>query len=49
VLQKWGNDKVSPKEKVSASAIAGSIAGTAGGLLREFSICHKFYQVKTWL
>ncbi|KAI9051589.1 hypothetical protein LZ554_004633 [Drepanopeziza brunnea f. sp. 'monogermtubi'] len=34
VLHAWGKEKVTPNEKVSASAIAGSIAGTAGGLLR---------------
>ncbi|TVY24933.1 hypothetical protein LHYA1_G006249 [Lachnellula hyalina] len=34
VLQSWGGDKVSPKEKVSVSAIAGAFAGSAGGLLR---------------
>ncbi|KAJ5050460.1 uncharacterized protein L3040_002343 [Drepanopeziza brunnea f. sp. 'multigermtubi'] len=34
VLHAWGKEQVTPNEKVSASAIAGSIAGTAGGLLR---------------
>ncbi|TVY42424.1 hypothetical protein LSUB1_G001636 [Lachnellula subtilissima] len=34
VLQSWGGDKVTPREKVSASAIAGAFAGSAGGLLR---------------
>ncbi|PBP27861.1 hypothetical protein BUE80_DR001069 [Diplocarpon rosae] len=34
VLQAWGKEKLSSKEKVSASAIAGGISGTAGGLLR---------------
>jgi len=36
VLQSWGGDKVSPKEKVSVSAIAGAFAGSAGGLLSWF-------------
>ncbi|PSS12961.1 hypothetical protein M430DRAFT_143450 [Amorphotheca resinae ATCC 22711] len=34
VLQAWGKDKVTPRDKVSASAIAGGVGGTAGGLLR---------------
>jgi len=34
VLQAWGKDKVGPREKISASAIAGGVGGTAGGLLR---------------
>jgi hypothetical protein len=36
ILHEWGNDAVTPRDKISASAIAGGIAGTAGGLLREF-------------
>ncbi|KAH8806365.1 hypothetical protein F5882DRAFT_391836 [Hyaloscypha sp. PMI_1271] len=34
VIHVWGKDKVGPGEKVSASAIAGGVGGTAGGLLR---------------
>ena len=34
VLHAWGKDKVAPREKVSASAIAGAVGGAAGGLLR---------------
>ncbi|KUJ22205.1 uncharacterized protein LY89DRAFT_681491 [Mollisia scopiformis] len=34
VLHAWGKEKVTPREKISASAIAGAIGGTAGGLLR---------------
>ncbi|TVY91543.1 hypothetical protein LAWI1_G001747 [Lachnellula willkommii] len=34
VLQAWGEDKVTPREKISASAIAGALGGSAGGLLR---------------
>ncbi|KAE9372353.1 hypothetical protein N431DRAFT_439465 [Stipitochalara longipes BDJ] len=34
VIHAWGKDQVGPREKVSASAIAGGIGGTAGGLLR---------------
>ncbi|KAH7419003.1 hypothetical protein BKA64DRAFT_633708 [Cadophora sp. MPI-SDFR-AT-0126] len=34
VLHAWGKDNVSPREKVSASALAGAVSGTAGGLLR---------------
>jgi hypothetical protein len=34
VMHVWGKDKVGPREKVSASAIAGGVGGTAGGLLR---------------
>ncbi|KAL2075298.1 hypothetical protein VTL71DRAFT_241 [Oculimacula yallundae] len=34
VLHAWGKDKVTPREKVSASAIGGAVGGTAGGLLR---------------
>jgi len=34
ILHAWGKDKVGPREKVFASAIAGGIGGTAGGLLR---------------
>ncbi|KAH6723893.1 hypothetical protein BKA61DRAFT_566499 [Leptodontidium sp. MPI-SDFR-AT-0119] len=34
VLHAWGKDKVTPREKISASAIAGTVGGTAGGLLR---------------
>ncbi|TVY18407.1 hypothetical protein LARI1_G002667 [Lachnellula arida] len=34
VLQAWGVDKVTPREKISASAIAGALGGSAGGLLR---------------
>jgi len=34
VLHAWGKDKVTPREKISASAIAGGVGGTAGGLLR---------------
>jgi hypothetical protein len=37
VIHAWGKDKVGPREKVSASAIAGGIGGTAGGLLRQYS------------
>jgi len=36
VLHAWGKDKVTPREKISASSIAGAVGGTAGGLLREF-------------
>jgi len=35
-IHAWGKDKVGPGEKISASAIAGGIGGTAGGLLREY-------------
>jgi len=34
VLHAWGKDKVGPRERISASAIAGGVGGTAGGLLR---------------
>lgn len=34
VLHAWGKDKVTPKEKISANAIAGGVGGTVGGLLR---------------
>ncbi|RDW88515.1 hypothetical protein BP6252_00547 [Coleophoma cylindrospora] len=34
VIQAWGGDRVTPREKVSASAIAGGVGGAAGGLLR---------------
>ncbi|CZS94483.1 uncharacterized protein RCO7_10089 [Rhynchosporium graminicola] len=34
VLHAWRKDKVTPREKISASAIAGAVGGTAGGLLR---------------
>jgi len=34
ILQAWGKEKVTPQEKISASAVAGGIGGTAGGLLR---------------
>ncbi|KAK0124228.1 hypothetical protein ONS95_009204 [Cadophora gregata] len=34
VLHAWGKEKVTPREKASASAIAGAVGGTAGGLLR---------------
>ncbi|KAH7343019.1 hypothetical protein BKA65DRAFT_303336 [Rhexocercosporidium sp. MPI-PUGE-AT-0058] len=34
VLHAWGKDKVTPREKISANAIAGAVGGTAGGLLR---------------
>jgi hypothetical protein len=34
VLHAWGKDKVGPREKVSASTIAGGVGGTAGGILR---------------
>jgi hypothetical protein len=37
VIHAWGKDKVGPREKVSASAIAGGVGGTAGGLLRWYS------------
>lgn len=33
VLQAWGEDRVTPREKISASAIAGAIGGSVGGLL----------------
>jgi hypothetical protein len=35
VLQVWGKDKLTPRDKITASAIAGGVGGTAGGLLRE--------------
>jgi hypothetical protein len=38
VLQAWGKDKVTPRDKVSASAIAGGVGGTAGGLLRKYPV-----------
>jgi len=34
VIHAWGKEKVTPREKISASAIAGGVGGTAGGLLR---------------
>ena len=34
VIHAWGKDEVGPRENVSASAIAGGVGGTAGGLLR---------------
>lgn len=34
IVQAIGVDRVTPREKVFASAIAGSIGGAAGGLLR---------------
>ncbi|RDW94917.1 hypothetical protein BP5796_00680 [Coleophoma crateriformis] len=34
VIQAWGGDRVTRREKVSASAIAGGVGGAAGGLLR---------------
>lgn len=34
VIHTWGKDNITPKERISASAIAGGIAGTCGGLLR---------------
>ncbi|KAL3417732.1 hypothetical protein PVAG01_10742 [Phlyctema vagabunda] len=34
VLHAWGRDKVSPQDIISASAIAGGVSGSAGGLLR---------------
>ncbi|CAL3969349.1 unnamed protein product [Diplocarpon coronariae] len=34
VLHAWGKEELTPKEKISASTIAGGFAGTAGGLLR---------------
>lgn len=33
VIHAWGKDKITSRDKVSASAIAGGVAGTAGGLL----------------
>ena len=36
--QSWGQDKLTPKDSIYVSAISGSIAGTAGGLLRKFLI-----------
>jgi hypothetical protein len=35
VLQGWEKERTTPRDRISASAIAGGIAGTAGGLLRE--------------
>lgn len=34
MLNVWGRDKIKPSEMISASSIAGGIAGCAGGLLR---------------
>ena len=36
VTHAWGEDKVTPKDRVTASAIAGGVGGTAGGILRRF-------------
>ena len=35
MIHAWGKDTTTPKEKISASAIAGGIAGTCGGLLSK--------------
>jgi hypothetical protein len=35
VLNAWGGDKVTPRDRISASAIAGGVSGTVGGLLRK--------------
>lgn len=37
VIQVWGGDRITSREKISASAIAGGVGGTAGGLLRMLS------------
>jgi len=34
VLRTWGEQSISPRDRISASGIAGSISGAAGGLLR---------------
>ncbi|KAF8849873.1 hypothetical protein BDZ45DRAFT_662567 [Acephala macrosclerotiorum] len=34
VLHAWGKDKVTPRDRISASAIAGAVGGTVGGLIR---------------
>lgn len=35
MIQAWGGEKqVTPSEKIKASAIAGTVAGAVGGLIR---------------
>jgi len=34
ILHAWGPETVTPRDKISASAIAGGVGGTAGGMLR---------------
>ncbi|KAG0648811.1 hypothetical protein D0Z07_5051 [Hyphodiscus hymeniophilus] len=34
VLRAWRDDKVTPKDKITASAIAGGVGGASGGILR---------------
>jgi hypothetical protein len=38
VLTAWGGDKVTPRDRISVSAIAGGVSGAVGGLLRMSSL-----------
>jgi hypothetical protein len=38
IIHAWGKEKVTPREKIPASAIAGGVGGTAGGLLRQYFV-----------
>lgn len=42
ILHAWGKEKVAPREKISASAIAGAVGGTAGGLIRKY--CYAIFK-----
>jgi hypothetical protein len=45
VIHAWGKDTITPKEKISASSIAGGIAGTCGGLLSELFFNYYLWHV----
>ena len=46
ILQAWENDIVTPKDRITASAMAGGVGGTVGGLLRMLCL---FIFVRTLL